>query len=108
MTFILNYNVSPRLGQALEESGHAFRRAPSKEADQAILESAAAEGAIIVTCDLDFGALIRRDGLAPAGVVLLRLRRNTADNQIKAVIGAIHDARLSSGAFVVLTDADAR
>lgn len=108
MTFILNYNVSPKLGQALEESGHAFRRALAKEADQAILAAAAAEGASIVTCDLDFGTLIRRDGLPHSGVVLLRLRRNTAENQIKAVIGALRDGRVSSGAFVVLTDADAR
>ena len=108
MTFVLNYNVSPKLGEALEESGHTARRALTKEADKDILAAAAADGSIIVTCDADFGALIHRDGWPHAGIVLLRLKRNTADHQITAVIGAIRDGRVRSGAFLVLTDADAR
>lgn len=108
MRFILNFNVSPSMLEALSRYGHTARRAMSEEPDEVILASAMEQGAIVITCDLDFGALVHKKHLPHAGIVQFRLRRNTAQNQLRALTAAIDDGRVVPGAFVVLTDVDAR
>ena len=106
MRFVLNFNVSPAVGGALANLGHDSQRAAPGQPDESILASAVEQGAVVVTCDLDFAALVYEKRLPHAGIVLFRLRRNTAENQINVLTTAIAAGRVSAGTIIVLADAD--
>ena len=106
MKFILNQNVSPKVAHALRELGHEVEVAPQAAPDKDILENAARSGAIVITCDEDFGALVFREGAPHSGVVKLSLRVNSAANQATALKNALRDGRISPGQFTKLSDSD--
>ncbi len=70
--------------------------------DYDILAWAVVEGRVIVTMDKDFGELVYRESLQHEGILLLRLRQETAQDKIK-VLGEIlmHFADELSGNFSV-------
>lgn len=108
MRFILNCNVSPRVADGLRHLGHEAELAEPAAADEDILARATRQGAVVVTCDEDFGQLVFAKGRPNAGVVKLSLRNNSAENQIAVLKNAIEKGKVSPGAFVKLTDADLR
>lgn len=57
------------VGFAVVAVAEVARRSP----DEAVLELARRQGAILLTADRDFGDLVIRDGLEVSGVILLRL-----------------------------------
>lgn len=59
-------------------------------ADEAVLDLAKSENALLVTTDKDFGELVYRQRRASAGVVLLRLAGLTEDEKCQNVLAAFH------------------
>jgi predicted nuclease of predicted toxin-antitoxin system len=108
LKFLLNENVSPVVAQALIDLGHDVSMASDHPGspDTYVLTAASNQERILITCDKGFGALVHRDRMAHAGVVILRLRMDTPEYQRAVLLAAIHDGRLSSGCFLTLTDAD--
>lgn len=96
------------MAQGLQDLGHDVSLASECPgmADDALLVAAREQGRILVSCDKGFGALVHRDGMAHAGVVILRLRADTPANQAAALLAAVRDGRVRPGCFVTLTDAD--
>ena len=77
--------------------------------DEEVLRQANARGAVLVTADKDFGALVFRQGLVHSGVVLLRLAglANATRAEIVAEVCRLHAAELI-GAFTVVTPGQVR
>lgn len=81
-------------------------RAGAGVPDEEILALAVEQQAVVVTCDEDFGELVHRRGLPHAGIVMLSLRVNRADNQARVLERGLRDGRVRAGVFVKLTDSD--
>jgi predicted nuclease of predicted toxin-antitoxin system len=80
------------------------------QADDAdILTRATAERRVVVTNDKDFGELVFRSGRAHQGILLLRLRDDSAANRVRVVKSVLdgYGDRLA-GHFVVATDNNVR
>ena len=77
MRFIGNMGISPVTIQFLRSLGHEAKRLLEehleKLSDEEILDKARAEGAIILTSDLDFGDLLAASTHELPSVVLFRL-----------------------------------
>lgn len=108
MRFILNCNVSPKVADELRRLGHKVELAEAGATDEVILARATRLGAVVVTCDADFGELIFQKGRPNAGVVRLSLRNNSAANQAAALRNALERGRVAQGLFTKLDDADLR
>jgi predicted nuclease of predicted toxin-antitoxin system len=77
--------------------------------DSVILARAASEGRVVVTNDKDFGELAFRSGQAHAGIVLLRLRDESASNRVRVVTNVLERwAHRLPGSFTVATDGTVR
>ncbi len=72
--------------------------------DDELLRKAAAENALLLTSDKDFGVLVFRQGKATAGVLLLRLAGVPTQEKDRIVVQAAaeYEGELQ-GAFSVLT-----
>ena len=78
MRFLIDENAPMALVDLLQSRGHdavSMAKIAPSDSDEMVLQRARDESRIIVTLDLDFGALIYRDAFAvPPGVVQLRGR----------------------------------
>jgi predicted nuclease of predicted toxin-antitoxin system len=78
MKFLLNVNVSYRLGALLAGVGHEFRHAANvglgMATDAAILEVARLSNEVVITHDLDYGALLAFSGAATPSVIIFRMQ----------------------------------
>jgi len=76
MKFLLDMNLSPRLATVFREKGyesvHWIEVGPPKADDRDILRWANENGWIIVTNDLDFGAILASEGLRFPSVIQIR------------------------------------
>lgn len=83
MTFLLDVNMPPALGEHLKSIGHAYRWVPvcmePTATDLAIIQEAATTGEIILTHDTDFGTLLSFFGSTKPSVVLFRIDKINAD-----------------------------
>ena len=81
MRFLVDESTGAAVAEFLRGQGHdvvAVAEITPQAIDQDILQSALADQRIVITNDKDFGDLVFRSGLAHAGVVLLRLRDESA------------------------------
>lgn len=96
------------IARYLRDAGHdvlAVAELAPRTTDRNILEWAANEKRIVITCDKDFGELIFRSGQAHEGVVLLRLRDESAANQWRVISNALTlYAKDLPGQFAVVTE----
>lgn len=77
--------------------------------DVDILARATAEGRIVVTNDKDFGELVFRSGQAHHGILLLRLRDESAANRVRVVKSVLDSyADQLANRFVVATENNVR
>ncbi|MGB9804974.1 DUF5615 family PIN-like protein [Desulfofundulus sp.] len=108
MRFLLNENISNAVARALRESGYEavmVRDYLGKGvSDAAILKKAVEEGWIVVTCDTDFGDLVFNQGKPHVGVVLLRLKEQRPENQVKVLEKALQNGSIQVGKFISLKD----
>jgi predicted nuclease of predicted toxin-antitoxin system len=101
-------NVDRPLVEWLRQAGHDVSSVaelhPGRD-DSDVLAAATADDRIVITFDLDYGGLVYRRGIGAAGVVLLRLRSESADRMLSLFRErwpAIEKA--ASGNFVVVTN----
>jgi predicted nuclease of predicted toxin-antitoxin system len=111
MKLFIDENVSRLVVNRLRVDGHDLTLAQDVafgRPDRELLALALRLGAIILTEDTDFGALVMREQLPSAGVVLLRLSGLARfQPDYIAQILATHAAALP-GAFTVMTPAAVR
>ena len=81
----------------------------TQEVDSVLLQTAEAEGRLLLTEDKDFGELVFRDRLNSHGVVLLRMGRLTIPNRIQRLAEAWSVVQSNpSGRFIVITEKKVR
>jgi predicted nuclease of predicted toxin-antitoxin system len=112
MRFLVDESTGAAVVQFLRSLGHDVEAVaetmPSAD-DAVILQKAVTEQFLVVTNDKDFGDLVYRSGQAHVGIVLLRLKDESAANRV-AVVKAIlekHAADLP-GNFVVASETNVR
>jgi predicted nuclease of predicted toxin-antitoxin system len=109
---LLDENVSPIIGDALQVAGHdvlmaatACPGAPDEEA----VALAVAQGRVLITEDKDFGNLAFQQGLHPVGVIRLALPRLlTADKAARLVKVLEGAGKHVHGAILVVEPARVR
>jgi predicted nuclease of predicted toxin-antitoxin system len=112
MRFLVDESTGAAVAEALRSLGHdviSVSEALPQADDQEILARAVNESRIVVTNDKDFGELIFRIGQAHQGVLLLRLRDQSAPNRVRVVNAVLEQCgeRLSDS-YVVATDWNVR
>ncbi len=111
MRFLADAGISPKTVDFLRRSGHdavhvrelAMQRAP----DRVLIEKAQADDRIVLTFDLDFGAILALGILDRPSVVIFRLtdeRAESVNRRIEGVLSEQADA-LASGALILVEDA---
>ena len=111
MNFLLDENLSERLGELLSAAGHRVdhvRALGLRSADDAtVIAKADQLDAVLISADTDFGALLAASGAAGPSVVLLRHERGRSVEEVGGLIlanlPAVADA-LTTGAIVVIDD----
>ena len=77
MKFLLDVGISPRLGALLTAQGHRYRHLPNhyspKTNDSEILQIAIDNQEVIITHDLDFGALLAFSNDNRPSTILFRI-----------------------------------
>lgn len=108
MKLLLDMNLSPALCDAFAKRGveaiHWSQVGPAEATDQQILQWADANGCVVFTHDLDFGAILAGSGEKRASVIQVRAP-NLLDHELVSVVaGVVHDqeAVLQAGALVVI------
>lgn len=110
MRLLCYLHLSPVTVQFLRHLGHdairATERLPATAADEEILELARTDGRVLVTQDLDFGALLAASGARAPSVVTLRLAlpHVEAVNRVLAATLSAAETALTQGAIVSAED----
>lgn len=114
MKLLLDMNVSPRLVTLLENQSFAATHwsaigAPDAE-DKEIFCWAKDNSYVVVTFDLDFGAILAATGLNSPSVIQIRCLDNHPDALCVSLVSALKqfEQELSSGAMIVLDEFKAR
>jgi predicted nuclease of predicted toxin-antitoxin system len=108
MKLLIDMNLSPRWCPALEEAGiparHWSELGPSTAADAQIMAYAAAEGFIVLTHDLDFGAILAATKGRGPSVVQLRTGDTSPETNAATVVAALRqcETELAEGALLTL------
>lgn len=112
MRFIVDESTGSAVVVYLRTAGHdvlAVAEALPQADDWDILACAASEMRILVTNDKDFGDLVFRSDQTHHGVVLLRLRDESAANRVRVVKGLLEGyAERLPDHFTVATEAGVR
>ena len=114
MKFLLDVNMSYRIGELLRTDGHECRQAidigleTASDADSIATARAAQE--IIVTHDLDFGTLLAFSGECAPSVIIFRLQNVVALTMYHRLMNAWADIEkaLADGAIVLIEPAGLR
>ncbi len=92
MKFLADEDLDRLIVERLRQTAHSVlyvaEMAPSLP-DEAVLELASDEEAILVTADRDFGELVFRRRQATAGVVLVRLAGLSPEEKAAIVVAAV-------------------
>jgi predicted nuclease of predicted toxin-antitoxin system len=114
MKLLIDMNLSPMLCPMLAEAGYEARHWSSvgdpRAADPELLSWAKRESFVLVTHDLDFGAILAATGFASPSVVQIRRRDISPESLIKALTNALsaYHAELENGALVVVDEIKSR
>ena len=112
MNILADENINEQIVRRLRQDGHVVWYVVEMEpsiSDDAVLELANREGALLLTGDKDFGEFVFRWNRLASGVILVRLLG--LSNSIKATIICEALSRHSEellGAFMVITPATIR
>jgi predicted nuclease of predicted toxin-antitoxin system len=114
MKILVDMSLSPGWVTALQRHGHAAvhwsKLGDARAADAVILEWARANGYIVLTHDLDFGAILAATRGAAPSVVLVRAQDLLSPALESLVLSALQtcEAKLAAGALVVVDARTAR
>jgi len=110
--FVVDESTGTAVAEYLRSSGHdvlVVAETMPQADDAAILARATAEGRIVITNDKDFGELVFRNGQAHQGILLLRLRDESAANRVQVVKSVLDGyANRLADHFVVATESSVR
>jgi len=106
MRFLTDENVSRRVIERLRGRGFdvvSIGETRSGATDRDVLETANAEGCILVTEDRDFGELVIRQRLGVSGMILLELDRlsNAAEADVVVEVVSLHGDKLAGNLVVI-------
>lgn len=112
MKILADENVDAAIVQWLRQASHdvfwaAETSASSSDAD--LVRIAQTQARILITSDLDFGELVYRQGMVPAGVILMRFRAASQQDRLRLL--QMHWPTVESrvnGHFIVLQNRRSR
>lgn len=114
MRLLVDMNLSPRWIVALQAAGVEARHwstvGASTAPDEEVLNWAAANGFVLLTHDLDFGAILAFSGAVTPSVIQIRsddLRPEVLATRIAATVGQLAQ-ELTDGALVTIEPARER
>jgi len=108
LSLVIDMNLSPEWVQVLQAEGfeavHWSKVGRADAADSEVMSWAVGEGRVVLTHDLDFGAILAAAGARSPSVVLLRGPDILADRLAGALVAALrrHVDDLSTGALLVI------
>ena len=114
MKLLLDMNLTPAWCVSFRVHGHEFihwsTSGDPKATDRAIMEFASAGGYVVITYDLDFGALLAATNALSPSVVLIRAGDVTAATVESLVLAALEACadELQRGAIVTVEEAGRR
>jgi predicted nuclease of predicted toxin-antitoxin system len=114
MKILVDMNLAPTLVQALQKEGfeavHWSSVGDPRAADSTILEWADANGFVVLTHDLDFGAILAATGGHGPSVVQVRTQAVMPDRLTPVLVSLLHQhhAAIEAGAIVVAEESRAR
>ena len=112
MRFLVDESAGAAVVEYLRSSGHdvlAVAEIMRQEEDSPILTLAFNDARILITNDKDFGELVFRSGQTHHGVLLLRLRDESAANRVRVVKSVLERyADRLLGHFVVAGESGVR
>ena len=102
MKSLIDQNLSPELTALLAAAGHdavhVRERSMQRATDEAVLETAAAEGRVLVSGDTDFGMLLARSGATEPSFVLFRQRgERRAAQQARLLLENLDELQVELG-----------
>ena len=110
MRFLADAGISPKTVDFLRRNGHeavhvrelGMQRAP----DRLLVETARAEGRVLLTFDLDFGEILALGVVASPSVVIFRLSDERADSVNRRLAGVLSEqaAALAAGVLILVED----
>lgn len=106
MRFVADESVDSAIVERLRRDGHEGLYVAETQpgiADEAVLELANRDGAVLLTADKDFGELVFRQRQLDSGVVLLRLAGLSEEAKAREVAAAVaaHDDEMGHAFSVV-------
>jgi predicted nuclease of predicted toxin-antitoxin system len=108
MKFVIDMNLSPRWEGVLEAAGfeaaHWSKLGSPRASDAEIMEWAAEHHCVILTVDLDFGAILAAMNRARPSVVQIRDGNATPEHLAHCIIAMLHQLReeLEAGAIATI------
>ncbi len=106
MKLLIDMNLTPRwVGFLIDhgfEAAHGSDVGLGNASDSAVMDWAAGHGFVVVTSDLDFGAILAASGLRHPSVVQIRSDRLTPESIGASVVAAIRrtEVDLQNGALL--------
>ncbi len=114
MRLLIDMNLSHRLCPMLADRGYEARHwsevGDPRAADQELLAWAKREGCVLVTHDLDFGAILAATGFDSPSVVQIRRRDILPESLIAVLAHTLFQYRkeLENGALIVVDEIKSR
>jgi predicted nuclease of predicted toxin-antitoxin system len=111
---LLDMNLPPSLTATLRSAGftavHWSEMGDPRAADMTVLDWARANGHVLVTHDLDFGALLAAGGQQSPSVIQLRTADLAPDAYAPLLIAALNQTSdtLADGALVTVSPSESR
>lgn len=114
MKLLLDMNLSPQLVSQLQQKGytccHWSQIGQITAEDQVIFDWAAEQGYIVITNDLDFGAILAATGNALPSVIQIRCRNVSTKRVLPLLQQILSDFAqpLTEGALIILDESKCR
>lgn len=115
MKFIGDMGISPRTIEFLRalhyEASHLHEQGLDTLPDSVILEKARAEGATLLTSDLDFGELVIASGAALPSVIIFRLKPPMRADKVNRYLQQVlqkYAEELQQGAVISVSEGQVR
>ena len=114
MKILVDMNLTPDWARVLEEHGwpslHWSTVSDPRATDHEIMEWAAAHGYVLLTHDLDFGAILAETKASGPSVIQIRARDVLPDHLAPILVGSLkaHETVIEAGALVVVDESRSR
>jgi predicted nuclease of predicted toxin-antitoxin system len=114
MKFLADVNVSRHVVERLRSRGLDITRVPEimdgRSPDSEVVSEARRRGAVLLSFDQDFSAILAVTGLTAPSLVNLRVTDVDPERLARAIFAVVHasEADLLAGAVVTLDDAGVR